>query len=363
MCADLQPRGAQRQPGRRRRQAGLSIVEIMVGMVVALLVALAATGGAAVFTASQRQGVGAGGMTVNATTALAAIKSDVASAGLGFFGDSKFLCHTLNLSVAASVQMDGASFAPARITAGTGSDQLDVLFASNVDSGANVLLKGATTGDEATLMSLLPVEAGQAVLLAPASAGGTCLVRSVTASAAATDDVPQTLTFDNTGTHNAATFTSTASFVEKDRVALLGGLQWSRYSVSGGNLTLARPLLGDSAVLVRNVMAFRAQYGVSSSASSSTLMGWQDAVDDTSGATGVNWSSVAGANVERVRALRIGLVTRSPQREKEDKDGNCVASESKPVLFGETVEPDVADWACYRYRSAVVVVPLRNLVW
>ena len=183
------------------------------------------------------------------------------------------------------------------------------------------------------------------------------------ATAAATDEVPQTLTFDNTGEHNAATFTSTASFVEKDRVALLGGLQWSRYSVSGGNLTLARPLLGDSAVLVRNVMAFRAQYGVSSSASSSTLMGWQDAVDDTSGATGVNWSSVAGANVERVRALRIGLVTRSPQREKEDKDGNCVASESKPALFGETVEPDVTDWACYRYRSAVVVVPLRNLVW
>ncbi len=34
-----------------------------------------------------------------------------------------------------------------------------------------------------------------------------------------------------------------------------------------------------------------------------------------------------------------------------------------PTLFGNTVTPDVSDWQCWRYRSVVVVVPLRNLVW
>ena len=64
----------------RAAQRGLSIIELMVGIVVALLVGLAATGSAVMFTASQRQGIGAGGVAVNATTVMSAIKNDVASA-------------------------------------------------------------------------------------------------------------------------------------------------------------------------------------------------------------------------------------------------------------------------------------------
>lgn len=352
---------ADHRPPQRRSarpgQRGLSIIEIMVGMIVALMVSLAASGGAAVFTASQRQGIGAGGMAVNAATALSAIKNDTASAGLGFFGDSTFLCYQLDLSVDATVKMNAASFSPVRITNGGASDQLEVMYASNVDSGANVLMSGPSTGLTASVKSLLPAVVGQAVLLAPVTPGGTCMVRSVTKVDAATDTTPQLLTFANTGKHNAAAFGATVNFVDKDRVALLGALQWSRYTVSGGNLTLERPMTNDSAVLVRNVMAFRAQYGITASATSTTLTGWQDA--GTSG----TWASLSGADVERVRALRLGLVTRSPQREKPDNSGNCSASAAKPTLFGTTVEPDVTDWQCYRYRTAVVVVPLRNLAW
>lgn len=352
------------------RQRGVSLVEVMVAMVIALVISLAAGGSAAMFGASQKQGVGAGGATVNAGTALAAVKGDVASAGLGFFGDSNFQCHAMNLSVGSTVHLNGASFSPVRVTTGaTGSDQLDVVFASNVDSGANVLIKGTSNGASVKLMSLLPVAVGDAVLLSPATPGAACLVRSVTAVAAATDESPLTLTFANTGAHNGATFTTSPSFAEKDRVALMGSLQWSRYSVTGTDLQLTRPLAtgtgANSAVLVRNVMAFRAQYGITGTAAAdTTLTGWQDAVDDTSGASGANWTAVSGSNVNRVRALRIGLVTRSAQREKADANsGTCVASTSKPVLFGATVEPDVTDWRCYRYRTAVVVVPLRNVAW
>jgi len=109
-------------------------------------------------------------------------------------------------------------------------------------------------------------------------------------------------------------------------------------------------------VLVRNVVAFRAQYGVSASAGTTTLASWENA-------SGATFGSISGATVDRVRAVRIGLVTRSAQREKEDEKGNCVASSAKPVLFGSVVEPDVSDWACYRFRTSVVVVPLRNLAW
>jgi type IV pilus assembly protein PilW len=339
------------------RQRGMSIIELMVGIVVSLLVGLAAAGSAILFTASQRQGIGTGGAAVNAGTVLAALKNDSANAGLGFFGDSEFLCNTLNLSVGADKVADNASFAPLRITADGVNDRIDVVYSSQVQSGANVLLGKASDGSSAELMSLLPVAVGQAVLLAPPAAGDACVVRTVTAVTASTVDTPQILTFDAAGKHNAAAFAKAVTYPERGRVALLGELRWNRYRVIDGNLVLERPMDGTSAILARNVMAFRAQYGITDGAAGSTTIdSWQDAA-------GAGFAALDSAAIGRVRAMRLGIVTRSPQREKPDPAGNCVASDAKPVLFGAAVDPDVgADWGCYRYRTLVSVLPLRNLV-
>lgn len=343
--------------GRRANQRGMSIIELMIGIVVAMLVSLAAAGSAIVFTASQRQGIGAGGAGVNAATALAAVKNDAALAGLGFFGDARYLCQDLALSDGAGVVVDGAAFAPLRITAeASGDDRVDIVYADRVESGANVLLETASDGSSAELMSLLPVAANQAVLLAPADGAGTCLVRTVTAVAASTETTPQTLSFAAAGRHNQAAFSTAPAFAERDRIALLGDLNWNRYRRIDNTLVLERPLAGgDPVVIARNVIGLRAQYGIAAAAAgSTTLEGWQDA----SG----GFAALNAANLPRVRALRLGLVTRSPQREKPNADGDCEASLAKPQLFGVEVEPDVGDWQCYRYRVTTVVVPLRNLV-
>lgn len=338
----------------RRAQRGLSIVELMVGIVVSMLVGLAAAGSAMMFGASQRQGMGVGGSSLGAASALAAVKNDVALAGLGFFGDSAYLCNALQLSTAATVHVDGTDFSPVSITAGADGDQVDIVYGERVESGANVLLDAPSDGSTAELMSLLPVSAGQAVLLAPATPGTPCLVRSVTAVAASTDTTPQTLTFANTGLHNQGAFDATPAFAERDRITLLGALNWHRYRREGNTLLFERPMTGDSAVLARDVVAMRAQYGVSTAAGETRLDSWEDAAGD--------FASLEAAELPRVRALRLGLVTRSPQRDKPDADGNCQATLTLPQLFGEDIEPDVDDWQCYRFRVAVVVVPLRNLV-
>jgi type IV pilus assembly protein PilW len=333
----------------------LSLVELLVGIVVALLVSIAATSGAMLFTASQRQGIGTGGAIANAGTALAALRDDVAAAGLGFFGDSQFLCQRLNLSVGPSVLVDGANFTPVSITAEVAGDRIDVVYATEVASGTNVLLNAATTASAAQLRSLLPVAVGQAVLIAPAAPGDPCVVRTVTANAAAALDTPQSISYDNLASapFNRAAFTNSVTYPDRGRVRLLGDLRWSRYRLVGTNLTLERPLIGGSAVLARNVIAFRAEYGLAD-AGSAALASWQAA----SGA----FATLAPANLPRVRALRIGLVTRSPQPEKPNAAGNCEATTAMPTLFGAAVTADVADWQCYRYRTATLVVPLRNLV-
>jgi type IV pilus assembly protein PilW len=350
---------ANRRPPRRphgpRGQRGVSIVELMVGVVVAMLVGIAAAGSAMMFTAAQRQGVGVGGVGISAASALAALKNDAASAGLGFFGDATYLCAKLALSVGATLHSDGADFAPLRITSDDDGDVIDIVYGDRVESGANVRLNAASDGTSAELMSLLPAAVGQAVMLAPApgSGGDTCLVRSVTAVTASTDDTPQLLAFADTGQHNKASFGTEPAFDADDRVTLLGELNWNRYRRVGQALMLDRPLTGDSVVLARNVLALRAQYGIAA-AGGTTLDEWTDAVDD--------FESLDAATLPRVRAIRLGIVTRSPQREKPDADGNCEASLAKPQLFGTEVEPDVDDWQCYRYRVSTAVVPMRNIV-
>ena len=349
------------RPGRaasgsaRCAQRGVSIIELMVGLVVAMLVSLAAAGSAVVFTASQRQGMAIGGVGVNTATTLAGIKNDIAQAGLGFFGDSTYLCDRLALSVGAAVLVDGAPFTPVALTAEAAGDRIDIVYAERIASGANVLLRTSSNGAGAQTLSLLPAAVDQAVLLAPATPGTPCLVRTVTAVTASTETTPQVLDFGAGGEYNDGVFSAAPAFAERDRVALLGDLQWNRYRRTGNTLVLERPLLpgAPAVVLARNVIGLRAQYGLAA-AGGTTLEAWQS----PAGA----FAALAAADLPRVRALRIGLVARSPQRQKPDAGGVCDASLAKPQLFGAVVEPDVPDWQCYRYRTTVVVVPLRNLV-
>lgn len=349
MCAPDRPNFHRALPAQR----GMSIIEIMVGMVVALLVGIAATGGAAMFTASQRQGIGTGGALLNAGNALAAIRDDASAAGLGFFGDNRFLCQRMNLGVGAAALLNGTSFTPVAITAEAAGDRLDVIYATQVASGANVLLNASTTGATADLRSYLPVTVGQAVLLAPDTPGNPCLVRGVTAITDSTVDTPQVLTFGNTNSYNQATFTTVVTYPDRGRITQLGDVRWSRYRLEGTDLRLERPMGGAPVVLARNVLAFRVQYGTAA-ASTTALETWQ-------GASG-GWATLTPALMQRVRALRIGLVTRSPQAEKRNAAGNCEATAAMPDLFGTAVTADVSDWQCYRYRTVISVVPLRNLV-
>lgn len=364
MSADRVPAPAVRRPRRRvvaRGSArglarGLSLVELMVGALIAMMVVVVAVGVAMQFNASQRQGFAVGAGALNAVTALAAVKDDIGAAGLGFFGESAPLCTKINLSVGATPRFDGDAFAPVRLQRDSqGQDQVEVFFASGVEGGASVLLQTASDGSTASTMSLLPAAVGQAVLLAPATPGTPCTVRSVTQAAAADGDTPQTLTFASSGTHNRVTFSSSTVYAARSRATLLGTLQWRRLRVADGKLLLEQPLDGSSATLLRNVVALRADYGTAA-AGTTTLAAW-------SPATTAEWSALDTAHLGRVRALRIGLVVRSAQREKPDRDGVCRASTTKPVLFGATIEPDVDDWPCWRFRTASVVVPLRNLLW
>lgn len=351
MCAtDMRRRGQ-----RRGAQRGLSMVELMVGIVVSMLVSLAAYGSAQMFSASQRAGIGTGGGSLAAGNALAAIKNDAAVAGLGFFVGSTPLCASLNLGVGSTVHSNAGAFSPIRITRDGDHDILDIVYASTVEAGTSVVTALPSDGSSAEVLALLPAATGQAVLMAQPGGGGLCLMRTLTASTAASSTTGQILTFGSSGSHNGATFSTAAQFGRFARVTLIGAVQWNRYRVNSGNLVLERPLEGTTAVLVRNVESFRVQYGTTASATATTLDGWSDA-------TGT-FATMTAANQSRVRALRVGLMVRSTQREKPDNAGNCIATATAPALLGSTpatLTGGDTSWKCFRFRSNVAMLPLRN---
>lgn len=340
-----------------RPALGLSLIELMVTLVIGLMISLAAAITAQVFTASQRQGIGVAGGSLSAASSLAALKNDVAAAGLGFFGNGNYVCNTLNFGVSGTPVSDGAAFSPVRAARVGANDQLEVVYANAVTGGAAVKLAAPSTGTAATMDTLLPVAVGQAVLMSPDAAGTPCLVRRVTATVAPTPTAKQVVTFGGAGDYNSTTFATTPTFTDDAVVTLIGDLNWNVYSLVGTDLTLTRRITGATAVLMRNVIGFRVEYGASSvAAGSTTLETWEEP-------TGA-WATVSDANMRRIRAIRVGIVVRSPQPEKVNDDtGVCEASAAKPQLFGNVVEPDVADWQCYRYRTQIVVVPLRNVIF
>jgi type IV pilus assembly protein PilW len=355
---------ARRQPAARQR--GFSLIELMVSLVIALLVSIAATGAAIFFDALQRQGVGTSVATVSVSNALAAMKEDASQAGLGFLGAPAYTCTQLNYSIRTSI-VSSSTFSPLQVTRDAqGFDQLDVAYGSNIVGGTTALLAGSSDATKAQLSTFLPVSVqspAQTVLLSPApgSSNTTCTVRSVTGVTAAVGSDPQTLAFDASGPLNNAAFASPAKYVAKDQVTLLGGFVWHRYRVAGGDLVV--DLLDaqrSSVAVVRNVVAFRVQYGIAAAPApppaprSTTVVSWTDA-------TG-SWSTLSPATIGQVRALRIGIVTRSANVEKADASGLCFASTSIPTPFGGlAVLPSNDPRACFRYRLDIAVIPLRNV--
>lgn len=361
----------------RSVRRGVSIIELMVGLVVGLLVSLAAVSSAQLFTAAQRQGIGTGSGNGNAASAMASIKNDLANGGLGFFGDLTYLCSRLNLSINGTTVIDGAAFSPvtaSRPGAST-NDMLDVAYASNVIGGVAVTLNSASDGMSAALKTLLPVSVNQSVLLASTDTAVPCTLRSVTAITAPTATTSQVLTFGNAGLNNQVNFSTLPSYPAGSWVTLVGALRWNRYSVNGTNLQMTDMTTGVSSTLLRNVIGFRVLYGISaapampvpvtSTGNTGTVIDWKKTTD-------AGWGSVTSANIGQVKAVRIALVLRSAQREKTDASGNCNATQNKPTLWAdlaalgvasETIEPDVADWQCYRYRTQIIVAPMRNIVY
>lgn len=394
-------------PRLRFRAAGFTLVELMVAMTIGLVLALAVSL-TMLSMGHQFRVVGATSTAqVNAQLALSLMNEAGRSAGAGLFNNGQPLCQAFNAWRAGAVVSNGAPLMPARIIDGgsaTTSDRV-VFTASNASgplSGSPVLDAMATSeADIVVTHSSMVALNDLAIVGVPGSATAPCLLFQVTSAPAAgvacggNADQCKTLARAAGGSYNppAGTFTTEprygfdattpgiagpavvqrfgAEFRQEAYAVLCDTLvQYNAFSevptCSTGPLSFG----GGANALVTDIVLMHAQYGISTGASSDVVTAWVDA----SGA----WASPSVADIGRIKALRVVIVSRSKEPAAEQvsaascTNGAAVVN-TGPCSFDDAEAPVIdlstttvaagQSWRNYRYRVQQAVIPLRNVIW
>jgi type IV pilus assembly protein PilW len=397
------------QSPRRRAAAGFTLVELMVAMTIGLVLALAISL-SMLSMGRQFRVVGAtSSAQVNSQLALSLIDGAGRTAGAGLFNNGQLVCPTFNAWNAGSTVSNGAPLLPARIIDGgsdTASDRL-VFTASNAVgplSGMPVVAPMGAGADPITITDggLIAVN-DLAIVGVPGSAAVPCTLFQATAIATDTTGATcggnasscKALTHAPGGNYNPPTGTfaneprygfATAGAVNGPAVVMGLGtgfrqeafavfcetlVQYDAFSDSPSCTTAPLTFTGGANALVTDVVLMQAQYGVSDVSTSDVVTAWVDA-------SGADWASPSVANIGRIKAVRVIIISRSKEAAPElvtaasctngggiVNIGPCTFDDAQaPVIdLSATNVPAGRSWRNYRYRVQQAVIPLRNVIW
>jgi type IV pilus assembly protein PilW len=346
-----------------RRQAGISIIEMMVGLMVGTLVTLSAWGTVMFYEANRRTGIGGNSALENGLATALAIQRDVKSAGLGFVFGGVPACSKLNVYYNGVTTSDGQDIAPVIIVdGGAASDQVSVAYSGSILGGAPVRTIAAmgSPGDLIRIGTTGNLTAGNLMLVASPNGADPCtLMQATNASAAGFGtEITRAASDWNPGNPGAA-FANAPAYAANSSVIHADGFTWVTYRVTNGNLEVVDNLSNTTEVLAENVVLLKAQYGTSNGVTPQ-IEQWVNGTDA--------WAPpLDAAHVGAVRALRIAVVARSAHRERPTVAGGaCDATPAAPAAWAGGPALDLSadpDWQCYRYKTLLLTIPLKNLIF
>lgn len=358
------------------RQSGFSMIEIMVGMVIAMLGILVMT---QIFSAteSQKRTTTGGDDAQNAgAIALFNLQRDLRHSG---WGTSNFRMIGCDLQLRAGVTL--ANTAPVTINHAS-------IPAGDANTDTLLVVSGSTNGSpEGDGITSQPAAATYAVQT-PSSFTANDLVVAVPQNRPTPCSGGGRLILDrvvNTASPNVAVATGVSSMSNGTLFNLGRTLKVVVYAIRKGNLTQcdfmvnncadaskATPTL-DSTVWITvadSVVSLRAQYGRDTSTPMDSFVdanGWDQVTPSATSSSACGWS--------RTAAIRLALATRSGQFEKNAVTVASPTWEGTAAVTGGSTDPTAAapivlsstapgsEWQNYRYKVFQTVVPLRNISW
>ena len=337
-----------------RHQAGLSMVELMIGLVIGMIAVIVMMQVFSVSEGYKRTTTGGDDAQNNGAIALYALQRDLRQSGLGF---SAFQVIGCNVTLRAGVTLNGMSpvtINHASIPAADSGDTLVVVYGNAPGSAEGEAVQAKPSLATYTI----------AAAAASASAPGAFAVGDRVIGQFQPRPSPCNLAMEPV-TAVAGTAVSVATGIANTNGILYNLGQAPKvlvYAVRGGNLTVCDYVANDCSVagsitnsaiwvpIASNVVSLRAQYGRDTTVAMNATV---DTYDQTAPATACDWA--------RVGAVRFALVARSSELDKS------AVTTTAPTWRGAASQPiDLsgdANWQRFRYKTFQTVVPLRNMAW
>jgi type IV pilus assembly protein PilW len=333
---------------RANKQAGFSLIEIMVGLVVSLLVSLVIMQVFSVYEGQKRSSSGSADAQTNGSIALYNLQRDVQLAGFALpifsSSNSPLQCTAFTPS--------GTDISPVSITDGGtaagASDTLTVRYGTADAGGSPATISSVNSGNELLVLNNAACKVGDAVII---SQGSNCLfMQNGVNSLSETTGIKLNKPTD-------ATINQEAS------LTCLGAWKDVSYSINNA-YQLVRSENATDSPNVDEIVNLQAQYGISANINSNIVTSWVNA-------TGTTWATPSNANRNRIKAIRVAVVARNGLLEKETVSYPCSTAHPGLCAWTGTSESpaptidlsNLSDWQHYRYRVFSSIIPLRNIVW
>ncbi|MDZ4140893.1 MAG: PilW family protein [Methylotenera sp.] len=344
------------------QQAGFSLVEILVGLVIGLLATLVIMQVFSAFEGQKRSTSGSSDAQTNGTIALHNIQRDVQMAGFGLpipmadRDNASLNCNpspsyddgdpaTPNLELFPLSIQNGAANASDSVTVRYSTTALGAVPVK-ITNPANATSFGLTVDNN------IGCKDGDIALI---SQGTSCVMTAI-ADANGSPDTLINITLKNTTPLGGPIAIGA-------KLTCMGNWQAHQYTVVNNELQL------DGSPIVAEIVNMQAQYGVSATADNNQVTQWVDAT------TGGIWENPTVANRNRIKAVRIVVIARNGLLEKDDVTNVCTTAKgvvnNGPCAWDDAdfdAAPLIdlsadADWQKYRYRAFETIIPLRNMIW
>lgn len=328
-------------------ELGFSLVEIMVGLIIGMLVTLVIMQVFSVFEGQKRSTTGTADAQTNGNIALYNIQRDVQMAGFGLpeidpKGSPMQCSPSPSYDDPDTPFVEDFDMFPITIVdGGTGSDQITVRYGDAPMGGISTLITSNPAGlPEIVVDNNMGCKVNNVAMIVNQGVCAMTKIRTVTAT------TKVTVAVDGGGKVASATKSGASLFC-------LGN--WSAVGYGVNNNMLER----NGQASVAEVVNIQAQYGISDVANNNKVTSWVDA----SGIWAAGTLSVANRN--RIKAVRVAVVARNGQLEKESVTLNAPvawpdeAGSPAPAINLTTI----ADWQRYRYRVYETIIPVRNIIW
>lgn len=394
-----------------RAARGLSLIELMVGLVVALVISLIMYN-VFIVTENQRRTTGAGSdAQQSGTFSTFALERWVRMGGAGVSQIPGAIGCTLSLSSGATTRIplpstlpapfDGLGLGTLRTTPvlivngsstddddaqSTAPDALMVIGGTHRSINTFIDVSGTTTATSVPVVNSVGLTRGDLLLAVErdtASANfGDCTVAQAdsvieTNAAAANvlqtqDNLGRTITLG--GTYTASTgfapggvgYTSVADVANLGTAPVMRLFALGPEATEAGGSELRSYNMLDTTVesIADGVVNLQAVYGISASPDTDAVTDWVTPTGDYSAATLMDGSAVSQTRLQTIRAVRLVVITRSALRERV-AEGDDPPTVAEWTAFADDEDLTLTgtrddEQRTYRYRQFDFIVPLRN---